>query len=224
MRLMVVVLLFALSFAYSNGFTVEVGTGTSFKSPNTLTIEQAGYENVSFPGSTYETRPWSVPSNILDLTENYYYVRLGYALENVSLEVEWLHDKAYYVGKNDVIQHFELSDGLNSLLFNLVFTEPIVDNLDLAFRVGGGLAIPNPATIIRGKRSGTREHLSEESRYYVSGVTFNSGVQTRYRLNDWLAVTGEIRYVYSYINVPIVDGHASGHFHGIHFNFGVLLF
>lgn len=221
-------LLFVLtisSFAYSsNNWYVELQTGNSAKVPNNLIVEQNGYETVIVRNARYETRPWSNTNGLLGLTENYYSARIGFSPdERWSYEVELLHDKVYYVSGQDsgIIDHFEITDGLNSLFGNLAYSEKHGD-FEAVFRVGVGAAIPNPATVIRGKASGTRNHLGEGSRYYLAGISGQVTTQLRYFLTSSFGLSTELRYVVTYLNLPINDGRVNAWFHGPHVNFGVI--
>lgn len=216
-----IILLYLLSLAYAGEWGFEISSGTSFKAPNTLILSQDGYEDYSVTNARYETKPFSNLSSLAGLTENYYSVRIRYS----EYELEWLHDKAYYVSGNDpqnAIQHFEISDGLNLALFNVVVAEPISERLEVAYRVGFGAVISNPASVIRGQEDGTRTHLAPGSHYYLSGVGAQASAQLRYYLTDSFALTSEIRYVVAHTNTPIYEGFARSTFNGVHINFGIL--
>jgi hypothetical protein len=220
-----VVLLIALFVSYSLAWSLEISTGTSFKAPNTLAISQSGFEDYSVTDARYETRPWSNFSSLAGLTENYYTVRLGNRVDNLVYEVEWIHDKSYYVSGNDpenVVQHFELSDGHNVALFNVGYVYEVTDDFHLVSRAGFGLSIPNPATEIRGLQNGTRTHLSPESKYYITGPAAQLSSQARYYISEGFALTLEGKYVVSQSFTPIAEGTARATFNGIHINFGVL--
>lgn len=222
MRVQGFVLLISLfSLAYTGEWGLEISSGTSLKAPNTLIISQDGYADYSVTNARYETRAISNLSSIAGLTENYYSVRIRYA----EYELELLHDKVYYVSGNDpqnAVQHFEISDGLNLALVNVVVAEPIFETLEVAYRVGFGAVISNPASVIRGQEHGTRTHLAPGSHYYLSGVAAQISAQLRYYLTDSFALTSEIRYVVAHTNTPIYEGFARSTFNGVHVNFGIL--
>lgn len=224
-NLATLLVLILMSIVYANQWTVEVSTGTSAAIPNTMAISQQGFEDYRVTGVRYETRAWSNFSSLAGLTENYYTVRIGTRVEDYVYELEWIHDKSYYVSGNDpenVIQHFELSDGHNFALFNVGRVYEISDNLHLVSRFGFGLAIPNPATEIRGLQNGTRTHLSPESKYYISGPAMQISSQARYYVTDWFAVTAEGKYVASHEVIPVAQGSASASFHKFHISLGML--
>jgi hypothetical protein len=126
------------TLAQAQDWTIEIHTGTSFKAPSSITVNQEGYPVTTIDGVRYETKAWINAKSIAGLTENYYSVRVGYYPEDakpdtwgVGYELELLHDKAYYIDgtgndPDDVIQHFELSDGLNMGLVNLVGRYPLL--------------------------------------------------------------------------------------------------
>src|SRR5690554_3941431 len=67
-------------------FSVDVHFGTSGKFVTTLDIRQAGFPDVTIRDVHYETRSWNPDTSLLQLTENYYSLRVGYmfgqAVEN----------------------------------------------------------------------------------------------------------------------------------------------
>lgn len=224
-QLFVFVLVVIFSVANAQ-WSLEVSTGTSFHNPNTLTVYQEGHEPIVVNEAEYETRPWS-NHTLLGLTENYYSVRLSHQVPinerwSLSREIELLHNKAYLTTNHPDIQHFELSDGLNSLLFNEGYVFRATERLYLVTRAGFGVSITAPATIIRGQQSGTRQHLGTESFYALAGVSGQVAGQVRYYLHDRFALTTEGKYVVAFTNNPIAGGNAVATFNGFHINVGIL--
>lgn len=221
MRLIGIILaLLILNPAFAN-WTIEIGTGTSYKSPNTIHVVQDGYPEVVIP-ARWETRPFVPYTTLAGLTENYYSFRVGYRPHVVAYELELVHDKAYFVGDSSVIQHFEISDGYSMLFFNMAYTVPLDDNLEFVLRGGSGLVITNPTSEVRGETLGTRRHLNPDNRYYLSGAAVQVSAQGRYYITDWFGIGVETRYVHSWSDTPISGGYASTVFNSFHIETGVV--
>lgn len=224
--------------ALAQEFTFEVHAGTSAHLPNTIHVHQSGHEPVSVRGATYTTRAFSHLDSLLGLSENYYSVRVGYYPQaarphawDYGVELELLHDKVYYESGHDpggIIQHFELSDGLNQLLFNVAARYPLLPDprhptgrLHLIARAGLGPVITAPATIIRGQQSGTRTHMAPEAFYAFGGPGAQASAQLRYYLAPFAALSLEAKVTIAHARVPIAGGYANATYHGAHVNFGM---
>ena len=217
-------------------FSVDVHFGTSGKFVTTLDIRQAGFPDVTIRDVHYETRSWNPDTSLLQLTENYYSLRVGYmfgpAVENrpgFGVELELLHDKIYYVSGTDplgVVQHFELSDGLNYLMLNAVMRYPfeVSDEFprgrtQVLARAGGGPVISAPASTIRGQPHGHELHGTGEP-YELAGFGFQIAGQVRRFVLPWLALSFEAKYSHSQPTQTIAGGTAQTYLSTIHFNFG----
>jgi hypothetical protein len=235
-------LVFFAFLGYSNAqtWTFEIHTGTSLKAPSSLRIQQDGYPDAYIDDVRYETRPWVKFHSLAGLTENYYGIRIGYypaplSLETwgVGYEIELLHDKAYYLSGNDpdgVVQHFELSDGLNQIMFNIAGRYPLLSTpeypngyLHLIARVGTGPVITGPASVIRGLHSGTRTHQGTEGFYWLAGVGMQASVQARLFISPYVALSTEIKGTVADTNNLIANGIASTTIYSVHFNVGFTL-
>lgn len=238
-RTLLIVLAFALFGAgYAQGYTFEVHTGNSAHAPNTLHVHQAGHAPVSVTNATYSTRPFSHLEDLLGFGENYYSLRAGYFPQaptagawDYGVELEFLHDKAYFESGDDpsgVIEHFELSDGLNQLLFNVAARYPMLareaypgGRLHLLGRAGLGPTITAPATIIRGQESGTRGSATTGVFYAMAGPGAQAAAQLRYFLTPYAAFSIEAKASIAHTRNPIAEGRANATFHGAHINLGL---
>lgn len=234
----IVLLVFLLaSCALAQGrWSVELYTGTSFHAPTTLEIRQAGQSNVTVRDVRYETRPWHPFESLTLLTENYYTLRVGYRIAelqprlHVGAEIEFLHDKAYYLSGDDpagVVQHFELSDGLNYLLANGVVTVPFaVEDAfpagrgQLLARIGAGPVITKPASTIRGLEQG-HDIQGQLTGYELTGPGFAAGAQARWFAASWLSLGVEAKASYAFTNSRIAEGRALTNVPSVHLTFGL---
>lgn len=234
--LLALALLVHASPAFAQGrWSVELYTGTSFKPPTTLEIRQDGHPDAVIGDVRYETRPWLPFESLTLLTENYYLLRVGYQFAPVrpelrlGVEVEFLHDKAYYVTGDDpdgVVQHFELSDGLNTLLLNGVATVPILAEEgypdgrgQLIGRVGVGPVITKPAATIRDLEYG-HDLQGRLAGYDVTGPGLAAAVQARWFLEPWLTMGVETKLSYAATTSRIADGFATTNVPALHIVFG----
>ena len=231
-------ILFLLSCAYANADVIfELHLGNSVKPATTLEISQAGYPDTEITNVRYETRPWLPGTNLANFTQNYYGLRVGYhPLEaqpdtiDLGVEFELLHDKAYYVTGDDpdgVVQHFELSDGVNYLLLNGVGRYPIgvTDEFphgrtQLLARAGAGVVVTAPASTIRGRQLGHDLHGTYRG-YDFAGLGFQVAVQARQFLLPWLALSTEGKYTYSSPYQGIADGTARTYLPTFHIDVGL---
>jgi hypothetical protein len=223
------VLFSSLILFNSYGFaeiTIDVYTGTSFYGPSQLVISQEGYETVVVDGVQYRTEPWSDFPNV---TGNYFGVRYGYFPERSSsfgVELEHLHSKAIYNSGNDpegIVQHFEVTDGMNFVMVNGVFR--LADDFSadypwgreqLLFRVGVGPTISKPASTIRGKADGYENSGVLLKGYSLAGMGGQVAMQYKRFVLPWLAYSFEYKFTYTTATVPIADGQvvtplAAGH-------------
>jgi hypothetical protein len=210
--------------------TFDIYTGTSLYRESELRIEQEGYESVVVNQVQYRTDPWTHFPNV---TGNYYGVRLGYFLEtkpHVGFELEHLHSKAIYDSGNDpdsVIQHFEVTDGMNFVMFNTVFR--IGDHVSedypfgsqqLLFRVGVGPTISKPASTIRGENDGY-ENSGTLAGFAFAGPGAQVAAQVRMFITPWLAYSLECKLTTVVATVPIANGRVTTPLAAGHMVFGV---
>lgn len=235
--MLLIVLILAIGSAAQAKFTIEVHFGTSSTATSILEISQAGYPDVVIPGVRYETRAWLPVTSLPLVTQNYYSARLGYYLKpaisnkpDLGFELELLHDKVYYVSGHDpdhVVQHFELSDGVNYLMLNGVVRYPFEvspayprGRTQILARAGAGPVVSAPASTIRGQGQGHDLHGTGQA-YELAGFGFQVAAQARQFLLPWLAFSFETKYTYSSPSQSIADGMSRTYLPTMHVNFGL---
>ncbi|HEX7005282.1 MAG TPA: hypothetical protein VF168_13950 [Trueperaceae bacterium] len=235
-RLLFLVPLLLAGSAHAD-FTIDFHLGNSVKPPTRLEISQAGYEDVEISNVRYETRPWLPNTNLANFTQNYYDLRVGYypfgadaRTIDLGFELELLHDKAYYESgddPDDVVQHFELSDGVNYLLINAVGRYPIgiTDQFphgraQVLVRAGMGVVVTAPASTIRGQSLGHDLHGTYRG-YDLAGPGFQVAAQARQFILPWLAISTEGKYTYSSPKQYIAGGTARTYLPTLHLNVGL---
>ena len=222
--------------AFAN-VTIEIHFGNSAKPLTTMEISQEGHEDVVITDVHYETHPWVPNTNLANFTQNYYGVRVAYhplpvlpRTIDLGFEFELLHDKAYYTSGYDpdgVVQHFELSDGVNYLLVNAVGRYPfgISDEFpngrtQLLARAGMGVVVTAPASTIRGRELGHELHGTYRG-YDYAGLGFQVAAQARQFILPWLAISTEGKYTYSSPKQYIAGGTAKTYLPTFHLNVGL---
>lgn len=235
-RSLLLVPLLAANLAMAQ-LTLEMHLGTSAKPPTTLEIRQEGHPTTTIGNVRYETRAWVPGTTLATLTQNYYSVRVGYhprpAREGAidfGVELELLHDKAYYVSGDDpdgVVQHFELSDGINYLLLNAVARRSIGvtpdfphGRLQLLTRVGAAPVVTAPSSTIRGRPQGHDLHGTGRG-YQLAGFGLQAAVQVRRFVLPWLALSAEGKFTYSATRQRIADGTAATRLPTFHIDLGL---
>lgn len=234
--LLVLLVLLAPDASAQSRWSIEIYTGTSFKAPTTLHNAQEGHPDVTIGNVRYETRPWSAFESLALLTMNYYSVRVGYVVDDArddvrfGVEAELLHDKAYYLSGDDpggVVQHFELSDGINYLLLNGAATFPIAaDDAhpsgrgQLVARAGVGPVVTKAAATIRGQEYGD-DLQGRLYGYDLSGAGVAAGLQARWLIEPWLTLGVEAKASYAATRSRIANGSAGTSLPTVHVTFGV---
>lgn len=210
--------------------TLDISTGNAFKAISYLDILQEGQVPTRIDGVRFETRPWT---SLLLPTDNYYDLRVGLFLPHqpdLGFEVELLHDKAYYASGNDpnqVIQHFELSDGVSFLTLNAVGRSRFGvsqafphGRWQLLARGGVGPVIVKAASTVRGLEQGY-EFSGLLTGYSVGGMGLQLGVQGRYFILPWLATGLEYKATYASPTFVVANGSGRTTLVGHHLLFGV---
>lgn len=231
-----VTLLVASSALAQGRWSVELYTGTSFKAPTTLEVRQEGHDDVVIGDVRYETRPFVPLRSLADLNANYYVFRIGYRLLptrpelRTALELEVIHDKAYYRSGDDpdgVVQNLELSDGVSFLLGGGALIVPVApdsDHLDgrgqLVARLGVGPVVTKPAATIRGRSYG-HDTQGRWTGYDLAGVGVAAGLQARWFVLPWLTVGAEAKATAATTRSRIAGGTASTDLAALHLIFGV---
>lgn len=223
--------------ASAGNWTIEIHSGNGLKPvPASMYVRQDGYPDVLVTDVKYETRPFSDLTSVLGLTENYYGLRVGYYPSAATVgqwdhgfEVEFLHDKAYFVsgtGAAGVINHFELSDGHNYLLTNVTTRYALLGDdsmpsgrLHTVLRAGLGPVITAPTSVIRGQRHNTRDD-GPDVEYFLAGWGVQAAVQLRYFITPWYALSVESKFSGSSTTNTISNGTITTLIPTVHINVG----
>ena len=202
-RILIVVSIFGL-FAIGikaeprDGWELAFYLGTSFSKNETLTIKQEGFPDITLKDVEFETRPFDSPP--------YYGIRLGKWRNGRAWEVEHIHQKIYVDELPADVQHFEITDGYNLLLFNRAWQ---LKKYGLNTRLGIGPVIAHPQITVRKmtnhKSGGGAIPMiwDSDSGYQWAGAGVQAGLEKEFRLNNnWLlSIEGKLSHANADIDI-----------------------
>lgn len=192
--------------------TFEFHLGEAFTFPTELQINQRGEEKLSFH-TGWEAKGFEVPV--------YYSIRGGWQFDRCVYDIEMIHHKLHATDLPDEVQHFEISHGLNFILFNQACPTQWAPNANLRFRKGLGIAMANPDTTVRGEKwfeqGGFEMPIPGEAGYHPTGPFVQLALQKRFKYHFSL----EGKWVGGYIDVPVSRGRATMWHHSLHLLLGL---
>jgi len=183
-----------LSLAQGRTWEVGIAGGATYNLQTPLHIHQNGFEDIDLDAE-YRTEPFIPPV--------YYDIRVSSWSKNKGWELKFTHHKIILNNLPPEVQRFSITDGFNLLTLNRLWLSN-----GLTWSLGGGIVITHPESTIRHKPFPENRGILNEG-YYVSGPTLEAAVGKRYYFADRWFVLGEGRVTASYVQVPVVDGHAN---------------
>ena len=204
-------LLICLSIPHAQPpLSLEAFSGCHLNIPTPLTIKQEGEEVIKVKWARYESACWS--------GSPYFALRAGLWKNGKAWELELVHEKIILKNKPKDVQHFQVSHGYNLILVNRAWR--LHEYYDLTCRVGAGIILAHPETIVRNKKRGYGEYFPKGD--YISGPTAQVAVGKRFRFWKGLFGVLEAKFTASYaFYVPIADGYAVVPNLAIHGLFGI---
>lgn len=187
------IFLSAPSEAAENNWTMEFFIGIPFHFPAPLVIRQSDHPDARIR-ARYESKPFVRPI--------YYGWRIGNWRDDQGWELELIHDKLYLVNKPEDVQEFSISHGFNLLTLNRVRERGRVVE-----RLGAGVVITHPESIVRNKRFPEDGGIGN-SGYFISGPTAQVSAGKQFRVRNDLFAPMEGKFSASLARVPIADGDA----------------
>lgn len=205
--LVFVLVLLSVSLAQSGG--IQFSLGLTWNTPTNLRVVQKGYpdtvvKKAQFTGKDLEWFP-------------YYTLRLWYGNPaGLRYELELIHQKLIFTQaeeNGDILNRFQVTDGFNYLLFNLAYA--LDAGVRVVSRVGFGVIIPHPQTVVRGKEWGID---GDPNGYHFGG--FGAQIAVSLEHPFWATPTLEAKFTLAQSRLNIADGYAEGFFSTFHINFG----
>lgn len=175
-------------------WVVQAATGTARQFHSRLIIEQDGEDDLDFTAH-YQTRPFTSGAP-------YYSLRLGYWKGDSAWELETHHHLVTLVDDpTGVVENFRMTHGYNLNTLNRAW---LVEGF--IWRIGVGVVITHPESIVRGKTY-NGEGFSEG--FDLSGVCGQVSLEKRLPLWGGLFLYLEGRFTAAWAKVPIADGEAT---------------
>ncbi|RDV16765.1 hypothetical protein DXT99_03010 [Pontibacter diazotrophicus] len=194
-----------LSLGQERSWEIGIAGGAvhNFRSP--LRIQQADAAPIRLMAD-YRTEPFTPPI--------YYDVRLSSLKEEKGWELKFTHHKLILHNNPPEVQRLSITDGFNLLTINRLWQIK-----GLTWSAGAGIVITHPESTIRNKPFPENRGIFHKG-YYISGPTVEAAVAKRYYFSErWFAFC-EGRVTASYVQVPVVDGHARVTNAAVHLLFG----
>lgn len=175
-------------------YFLEVAPGFSWVPPVPLSIRQEGFEKISL-WARYQTASFKLPL--------YYSVRMGFINGGQGWEAEMNHLKVYLENTPAEVERFSVSHGYNQLLVNRLFRRGALD-----WRVGAGVVVAHPESVVRGKRHDERGGLFNHG-YYLAGPVILGGYSHRVAVSPWFTLhfSGSVTAALAWVKVS--GGHAT---------------
>ncbi|GIW25877.1 hypothetical protein [Meiothermus sp.] len=205
------VLLVLLGSVQAQSVGLQIALGFTSSAPTDLRVVQQGFPDTVVGGARFEGR---------DLEGfPYYTLRLWYGERGgLRFELELIHQKLYFAGaerNGAIFEQFKVTDGFNYLLFNLAYALE-AGPLRVVPRVGLGVIVPHPETVVRGLAWG----IDGDPRWYHLG---GLGGQLALGLEaPWAVTPGlEGKFTLGYSRLNIAGGYTEGWFRSLHGTFGL---
>lgn len=187
-------------------WAVEVLGGSAYNLRTTLTLRQAGFDELRLRAH-YETRPFR--------ESPYYSWRFSHGNDRGAWELQFLHHKLYLADPPPEIRRFEITHGFNVLTVGRSWIRS-----GWVLRLGGGVVVARPDSTVRGKLWLGTGGLFDRG-YFPTGPTARAGLGRRWALARRLFLTPDIELTLSRARVPIVDGDASAPNAALHARVGL---
>jgi hypothetical protein len=187
-------------------WTFQLSMGGAFCINTPLIIDQKGYEKIKI-NAHYRTESFNMPV--------YYSWKIGTAGDRKGWELELIHLKVILDNNPPEIQHFEISHGFNYLTINRIW------DMDLMIlRIGAGVILSNPESIIRNMRFENQKGIMNRG-YYFSGPGVQFSAEKRIPVKGGLFFDLEIKAAGALTRVSVAEGHAIVPQAGFHGLFGI---
>ncbi len=206
-----VALLALVGFGMAQSLGIQIALGFTANAPTDLQVVQQGFPDAVVEGTRFEGR---------DLEGfPYYTVRLWYGDPNgLRYELELIHQKLYFAGagrNRQILNQFNVTDGFNYILFNLAYALE-AGPVRVVPRVGLGVIVPHPETIVRGLAWG----IDGDPRWYHFGG-FGGQLALGLEVPWWVTPNLEGKLTLGFSRINIAQGYAEGWFRSLHGTFGL---
>ena len=185
---------------------VEGFTGFPYNLSLPLTIKQSGEPDINLTAD-FASKPFEIPI--------YWAWRISYWKGNCSWELEAVHHKLFLKNNPLEVQDFSISHGLNLITINRGWQFSY-----FILRVGAGVVIAHPESIIRNKKSPENGGIFNWG-YYLAGPAINIAAAKEFKIIKRLYAICELKLSSSFSHVPIYNGSADLFNIAVQINFGL---
>ena len=192
--------------AAETSWSAEYFGGSAYNFTTPLGIYQDGMENIGV-NAEYATRPFH--------GSPYYSARIGQWHGNRGWEWELIHHKLFLKNPPRDVQHFEISHG-----YNLLTTNRVWERRGLLLRLGAGLVVTHPETLVRGEQYPMDQGFFGTG-LFLSGLTAQAAIGKRLYLWKGLFLALEGKLTAAYAIIPVADGLATVPNLAVHGLFGL---
>ena len=183
-------------------WTLQAYLGGSHTSSATLTLDlpasglHTTFDNVALAGRSFEAPP-------------YYGYRIGWRRGRAGVEAELTHLKVFAASgtMGPMVERFSISHGLNLLLGNLVWRQPLARHVRLAARGGAGVAIPHGESRILGV---------DQEQYEISSAAFQAAAGPEFDVAGHARAFVEYKLTTAAPNVSVAGGTVAGRYTSQH--------
>jgi hypothetical protein len=163
------------------GWLLAGYVGQAWTTGSTMSVERAGAAAVRVE-QTYASRSWQPPI--------YWGARVGRTISRDgrwSVELELIHLKVY-ARPAALVQRFQLSHGLNFILVNVGFEQPVGRHTSIAVRGGAGPTRPHVEATVGG---------ASRDEYAWGSIGLHAAVGVNVSLTPRVFLTGEVKQTYT---------------------------
>ena len=206
-NLIIIIILAALMFIPEISdaqWVFQLGSGSAYNFTTPLEIRQDGEPDINL-SARYDTKAFSTSAW-------YYDMRIAKWKNNHAWEFETHHQKLHLDNRPDNVQSFVISHGYN---LNTVNSAWLINNF--IYRLGLGIVITHPETIVRNKEYNDKGGING---FHLSGITAQAALEKRFSVTEKIFVYLETKLTASYAKIPVEDGDASVPNAAIHGIFG----
>lgn len=190
----------------AGAWTLTAGTGAAKSLPTPLSLEQAGFPEISLT-ARYDNRPFATPIH--------WVLRISLGAGEVAWEAQHLHHKLYLRNRPPEVERFDVTHGYNLFTLGRAWSRGPLD-----LRIGAGVVVAHPESTVRGRRFGPRQGILGLDQY-LTGPALILGASRAWRLGGRAILSPELQLSAARARVPIREGHATVPNVAVHFLVGL---
>ena len=179
------------------GLSFDLSLGDACNLDQDISISRENASNINFKAS-FKTNGLKSPQ--------YYSIRFRQYIKKKNLEFEFIHHKLYVEDLPSQVDKFEVSDGYNLVLVNIL--NNIKDNI--YYRIGIGTVVVHPDIMIDGEtnyvKGGGLIPKFWTDGYHWGGISSQASLSYKNKISSKVQFNLETKFVYAYTEIPVVSG------------------